>query len=125
VFLGGLCAVHQFARIGHNAIIGGLAGVAFDVIPFTAVVGHRANLAGINRVGLKRRGFSSAQIQAIYKAYQELFFSAGSMDERVDKVAVQFADDPNVMSMVDFIRSGKSRRLMPPRRAGSRGESDD
>jgi len=125
VFLGGLCAVHQFARIGHNAIIGGLAGVAFDVIPFAAVVGHRANLAGINRIGLKRRGFSSAQIQAIYKAYLELFSGVGSMEERIDKDAARFADDPNVMSMVDFIRSGKSRRLMPPRRSGGRGESDD
>ena len=65
VFLGGLCAVHQFARVGDYAIVGGLAGVTFDVIPYAAVVGHRGKLAGLNRVGLKRRGFSSADIQKI------------------------------------------------------------
>jgi UDP-N-acetylglucosamine acyltransferase len=125
VFLGGLCAVHQFVRIGEQVMIGGLAGVAFDVIPFTAVVGHRANLVGLNRIGLKRRGFSPAQIQAVYKAYRMLFFSPGNLTERVDKLAGEFASDANVMRIVEFVRSGKSRRLMPPRRTGVQRERDD
>ena len=124
-FMGGLCAVHQFVRIGESVIVGGLTGVAFDVIPFAAVVGDRANLAGLNRVGLKRRGFTPAQMQSVYKAYRAIFFGSGKIEQRVAAVAEEFAGDENVMRMVEFIRSMKTRRLTPPRRAGSRGDSDD
>jgi UDP-N-acetylglucosamine acyltransferase len=115
VFLGGLSAVHQFARVGEHAIIGGLAGVNHDVIPYAAVVGHRGELAGLNRVGLKRRGFSSVQIQNIYRAYRAIFFGAGTLAQRVAKVAEECAGDELVMRMIDFIRAGKSRQLMHAR----------
>lgn len=116
VFLGGLCAVHQFARIGAYAMVGGLAGVATDVIPYAVVVGHRGNLTGLNRVGLKRRGFSSADIQKIYRAYQELFFGEGTFAERLARTVKEYAGDAQVMKMVDFINAGKARNLMHPRR---------
>jgi UDP-N-acetylglucosamine acyltransferase len=122
VFLGGLCAVHQFVRIGEQSIIGGMTGVAFDVIPYAAVVGHRGWLAGLNRVGLKRRGFSTPDIQKIYKAYKAIFFGAGTLTERVTAVAQTYAGDPHVTRMVDFIRAGKSRRLSTPR--AGRDEDD-
>jgi UDP-N-acetylglucosamine acyltransferase len=115
VFLGGLCAVHQFARIGAYAIVGGLAGVPTDVIPYAAVVGHRAELAGLNRVGLRRRGFSSADIQKIYRAYQSLFFGAGTFAERLSKTTAEYKGDAHVMRMIDFINAGKARNLMHPR----------
>ncbi len=51
-FLGGQAAVHQFVRIGANAMIGGLTGVERDVIPYGMVVGDRARLTGLNIVGL-------------------------------------------------------------------------
>ena len=62
VWFGGLSAVHQFSRIGRNAFIGGGAIVVEDVIPFGSVVGNHAKLAGLNMVGLKRRGFSKADL---------------------------------------------------------------
>jgi UDP-N-acetylglucosamine acyltransferase len=113
VFLGGLCAVQQFVRIGEQTIIGGLAGVAHDVIPYTAVVGHRAKLAGLNRVGLRRRGLSNAEIQNIYKAYRSIFFGPGTFGERVARTADANRDDPRVMRMIEFIRSGKRRLTLP------------
>jgi len=116
VFLGGLCAVHQFTRVGAYAMVGGLAGVATDVIPYAVVIGHRGNLAGLNRVGLKRRGFSSADIQKIYRAYQELFFGEGTFTERLARTAKEYAGDPQVMRMIDFVNAGKARNLMHPRR---------
>jgi len=122
VFLGGLCAVHQFVRIGEQSIIGGMTGVAFDVIPYAAVVGHRGRLAGLNRVGLKRRGFSTPDILKIHKAYKSLFFGAGTLAERVAAVAQSYADDAQVMRLVDFIRAGKSRRLTTPRAGGDDDE---
>jgi UDP-N-acetylglucosamine acyltransferase len=124
VFLGGLCAVHQFVRIGEQAIIGGVAGVAFDVIPYASVVGHRGKLAGLNRVGLRRRGLSTADIQKINRAYKDLFFGAGTLKERVETVARTYSDDIRVMRIVEFIRGGKSRRLTTPRDAGVDEDGD-
>ncbi len=118
VFLGGLCAVHQFTRVGDYAIVGGLAGVTLDVIPYAAVVGHRGRLAGLNRVGLKRRGFSPADIHKIYRAYRGLFFGAGTFADRFARMAAEHSGEPHVARMIDFINAGTSRQLMHPRRAG-------
>ncbi|HEX7389041.1 MAG TPA: acyl-ACP--UDP-N-acetylglucosamine O-acyltransferase, partial [Acidiphilium sp.] len=54
--IGGATAIHQFARIGTGAMIGGASGVEADVIPYGSVIGNRARLHGLNIVGLRRRG---------------------------------------------------------------------
>ena len=115
VFLGGLCAIHQFVRVGERVMIGGLVGVTLDVIPYAIVIGHRGELAGLNRVGLRRGGFSVEQIHALHRAYQALFSGDGTLAARVSAIAESHAGDPNVMRIVDFIRSGKTRRLTTPR----------
>ena len=89
-------------------MIGGLTGVSFDVIPYAAVVGGRGELAGLNRVGLKRRGFANSDIQKIYRAYRDIFFGPGTFADRLAKVANDSADDPHVMRIIDFIRAGQS-----------------
>jgi len=122
VFLGGLCAIHQFVRIGERVMVGGLVGVTLDVIPYTIVIGHRGELAGLNRVGLKRGGIPTAQIHGIYRAYKALFFGPGTLAERVTAIAESHAGDPSVMRIVQFIRGGKARRLTTPRRGGERDE---
>jgi UDP-N-acetylglucosamine acyltransferase len=115
VFFGGLSAAHQFVRIGEQAVIGGMTGVEFDVIPFGAALGARAELAGLNLVGLKRRGFSREAIHALRRAYRMLFFGEGALSERVEQVAKAFAGDRNVQRVVEFIRAGGKRRLTLPR----------
>lgn len=60
-------------RIGAHAVIGGMSGVEHDVIPFGSVSGERANLAGLNLVGLKRRGFDRDTIHALRGAYKMIF----------------------------------------------------
>lgn len=122
VFLGGLCAVHQFARVGEHAIVGGLAGVTNDVIPYAAVIGHRGKLAGLNRIGLKRRGFSAGDLRNIYGAYRAIFFGPGTLIERVAKAAEKYAGDANVTRIIDFIRSGKRRLALP--RVGKDDDSE-
>jgi UDP-N-acetylglucosamine acyltransferase len=115
VFLGGLCAVHQFVRIGEQSIVGGLSGVEHDVIPFGSVLGARAQLGGLNLVGLKRRGYPRDAIHALRRAYRMLFFGDGTLAERADAVAGAFPDDANVAKIVAFVRSDTKRRLTTPR----------
>jgi len=112
---GGGSACHQFTRIGAHAFIGGLAGVENDVIPFGIALGNRAALAGLNYVGLKRRGYSSSAIQALRRAYKQLFSETGTLKERVEDVAGSFADEPAVLQMVAFLRAGGDRAICTPR----------
>lgn len=113
--IGGLSAVHQFVRIGPYAMIGGMSGVEHDVIPFGLVKGERAYLAGINFVGLERRGFSKPQVQVLLKAYRALFEAEGVLTERVENVANDYSDSELVMKLIDFIRSKENRSLCQPR----------
>jgi UDP-N-acetylglucosamine acyltransferase len=110
-----LCAVHQFVRIGQQAMVGGLAGVEQDVIPYGMVLGNRAYLNGLNIVGMKRRGIAREEIQDLRTAYRLLFAPEGAFAERLAEVTGQFADHGRVVEIVDFIRSAGSRTICLPR----------
>jgi len=115
VWMGGACAVHQFCRIGDHAFVGGGSILVADVIPFGSVVGNHAHLAGLNVVGLKRRGFSRETIKAIRSGYRMLYAREGTFTERLEDTARTFADVAEVMQIVDFIRDNKNRALCLPR----------
>lgn len=115
VWMGGACAVHQFCRIGEHAFVGGGSILVADVIPFGSVVGNHAHLAGLNVVGLKRRGFSRETIKSIRSGYRMLYAREGTFTERLEDTARSFADVPEVMQIVDFIRDNKNRALCLPR----------
>lgn len=116
VIMGGLSAAHQNIRIGRHAFVGGMAGVNHDVIPFGNVWGNHAHLEGLNLVGLKRRGFSREAINTLRAAYRMLFAEEGTFQERLDDTADAYAESPEVMEIVDFIRADASRPLTTPER---------
>jgi UDP-N-acetylglucosamine acyltransferase len=113
--LGGLCAVHQWVRIGAHAFVGGMSGVENDVIPFGMALGNRANLAGLNIVGLKRHGFDREQIHALRKAYRLLFSQEGTLQERLDDVDKMFPGEEAVQRIVTFMRAKADRAFCVPR----------
>ncbi|PCI56300.1 MAG: acyl-[acyl-carrier-protein]--UDP-N-acetylglucosamine O-acyltransferase [Alphaproteobacteria bacterium] len=116
VVIGGLSGVHQFARIGDHAIIGGMSGVENDVIPYGRVKGERASLAGLNLIGLERRGFEKAEIRQLQRAFNQLFGDEGTLEQRLDMVSTDFSDDKLIMSIVDFARAKSSFPLCQPRK---------
>jgi UDP-N-acetylglucosamine acyltransferase len=113
--LGAGAGVHQFARIGPHAFIGGMSAVENDVIPYGMAVGNRAYLAGLNIVGLRRRGFSRDKIHDLRRAYRLLFANEGTLIERVEDVGEEFAKHPIVPEILDFIRAASDRALCTPR----------
>ena len=114
--LGGLSAVHQFVRIGAHAMIGGMSGVENDVIPYGLVMGERARLAGLNLVGLERRGFTKDQVRALRAAYKMLFAPAGdTFAARLDEVTKEYDGDALVSEILGFIKDKASRPLLQPR----------
>jgi UDP-N-acetylglucosamine acyltransferase len=114
VFLGGVCAIHQFARLGRYCFIGGGAIVTKDVIPYGSVWGNHARLEGLNLVGLKRRGFSRELILALRTAYRMMFAEEGTFQERLDDVLENFSEVDQVVEIVRFIREDSSRPICLP-----------
>ena len=113
VTIGGLSAVRQFVRIGSHAMIGGMSGVEKDVIPYGLVMGDRARLAGLNLVGLERRGFQKDEIHALRAAYRLLFGNEGTFAERMEEVGRDMGQQALVADVLSFARA--SRSLCQPR----------
>ena len=113
VGVGGLAAIHQFARIGESAYLGGGAMVSLDVPPFCVAQGDRARLFGLNLVGLKRRGLQEDQIAALKKAYRTLFAEGLNLKEAVDRVSKEQVDSPEVGRLAAFIRASESGICRP------------
>lgn len=114
--LGGISAVHQFVRIGHHAMIGGMSGIESDVIPYGQASGERANLVGLNLVGLKRAGCTRDQIHTLRSAYRLLFSPEGTLSERLQDVKERFAD-PSVEEIVTFLSAEANRAICQPKAA--------
>jgi UDP-N-acetylglucosamine acyltransferase len=105
--LGGLVAVHQWARVGRLALVGGLSGASKDIPPFTMAYGARAELYGLNILGLKRHGFTEDQITDLKKAYRILFRSGLTLKKALEEVERQTPDSAEVEELVTFIKTSK------------------
>ncbi len=114
--LGGGAAVIQFTRIGAHAFLGGLSGLEHDLIPYGLAFGNRAALAGVNLVGLKRRGFPRETINDLRRAYRLLFAPEGTLAERIADVAQQFSAQPQVDEILAFLKEGGDRAICVPAR---------
>ena len=115
VIFGGGAALQQFGRVGKHAFVGGMSGVENDVIPFGLVIGNRAHMIGLNLVGLKRRGFTRQQISSLREAYDVIFAPEGALRDRVARAADLYSDNPDVMTIVNFIKDEASRGLVVPK----------
>lgn len=114
VWMGGQVAVHQHCRIGKHAFLGGGAIAVTHVIPYGSVIGNQARLAGLNIVGLKRRGFSRQTIHDLRAAYRLLFAEEGTFSERLADTEQTYAASAEVMDIVSFIKEAKSRSICMP-----------
>jgi UDP-N-acetylglucosamine acyltransferase len=110
VILGGLSAVHQFTRIGKHAFIAGGAMVAMDVPPYCTAQGDRAELAGLNTVGLTRHGFSEDQVSRIKDAYRILFRSKLGLNEAISKLRAEHGGHVEIDELLQFV-AGSTRGI--------------
>lgn len=115
VNLGGLCAVHQWSRIGDYSFVGGMAGLEGDLIPYGSCKANRAYLNGLNLVGMKRSGMERETINTLRACFKTLFSHDGLFQERVEQAAKLYAGSKEAMSMVTFIRESKLRSICMPK----------
>jgi UDP-N-acetylglucosamine acyltransferase len=105
-FLSGGAGVHQFCRVGRLAMLGGLAKVTQDCLPFVITDGNPARARALNLVGLRRAGVPATSVQALKRAYRLLLRSALPLQAALAQMA-ELAD-PLVDELITF--AGSSRR---------------
>jgi UDP-N-acetylglucosamine acyltransferase len=101
--IGGVVPVHQFVKIGMHSIIGGGFRVQMDVCPYAMVAGYPLKTMGLNKVGLKRRGFSDATVKILEQTFNILFKSGLNTTQAVEKIKAEVESIPEVKNILDFI----------------------
>jgi UDP-N-acetylglucosamine acyltransferase len=105
--ISGLCAVHQFSRIGRHSFIGGCSRVSQDVPPFVRAVGNPIKLFGLNSVGLQRSGFDEGTVKALKQAYRFCFRSDLNLSQGIEKARAEMEIIPEVDHFLTFIEASQ------------------
>jgi UDP-N-acetylglucosamine acyltransferase len=108
--IGGLVAVHQFTRIGTYSYIGGLSGISKDVPPYIIVSGTRKEMrvSGINKIGLRRRGFDNETLKKLDKAYKIIFITPDLLlQDALEQATAEAGECEPVQHLIEFFRSSK------------------
>ncbi|MBI5600265.1 MAG: acyl-ACP--UDP-N-acetylglucosamine O-acyltransferase [Gemmatimonadetes bacterium] len=105
--ISGLCAIHQFGKIGRYCFIGGMARVNKDVPPYVKAVGNPIKLYGLNSIGLQRNGFSPETILELKKAYRMFFRSELNIAQALELARKELAMGPEVQAFVDFVEDSQ------------------
>jgi UDP-N-acetylglucosamine acyltransferase len=105
--ISGLCAVHQFARIGRHSFIGGCSRVSQDVPPFVRAVGNPIKLFGLNSVGLQRSGFDESVVKSLKLAYRFCFRSDLNLSQGVERARAEVELIPDVEHFLTFIEASQ------------------
>jgi len=100
---GGLSGIHQFTRVGRHAFISGGAMVGMDVPPYCTATGNRAELAGLNTVGLQRHGYNADQIARIKDTYKILFRSKMGLREALAHARAEYGGHAEIDHLIAFI----------------------
>ena len=107
VNLGGGVMVHQFTKIGSHSFIGGGFRVVQDVPPFIIAAGEPIRFGGINKIGLKRRGFTDEVRAEIKRAYRTYFLSKLNRTDAIEKIKTEMSESDHLKTIVDFIESSE------------------
>lgn len=122
--LGGLSAVHQFVKIGDHSMIGGGSLVRKDVPPFVKAAREPISYAGINAVGLKRRGFSTDSIKIIQDSYRILFVKVYNTSQALEIIEKQIPDSPERARILEFVKTSERGIMKGFRQINGNGSKD-
>lgn len=110
VIIGGMTPVHQFCKVGMHVMVGGGFKVVDDLPPFILAAREPLKYSGLNVIGLRRRGFTNAEIATIKKAYTIFYNSGLNFSDAKIKLKEEFSGDKHVESILKFLE--KSTRTI-------------
>jgi UDP-N-acetylglucosamine acyltransferase len=102
--LSGYTLIHQFCSVGEHSFTSFASYVNQSIPPYVTVAGEKARPKGINSEGLKRRGFSSEQINQVRRAYKTLYRESLSLEEATTRLTAMAVESPEIQPMVDFLK---------------------
>lgn len=105
--VGAYSGVHQFCRIGREAFVGGYSVVVKDALPFAISQGNHAKCYGLNRLGMKRRGYPKETIEKLHHAYHLLLSSKLNTTQATERIRQEISDCAEVDYLVEFIETSK------------------
>lgn len=105
--LSAFSGVHQYCRVGRHGYIGGYSVVTQDAVPFVLTVGNRARTYGINVIGLRRRNFPPATVEALQDAYRTLFKKKIPFRKAMEEVETKHKGIAEVEYLLGFIQSSR------------------
>ena len=103
--IGAYSGVHQFCRVGLEAFIGGYSVVVKDALPFATIQGNHAKCYGVNRVGMRRRGYEKGTIEQVNHAFHLLLNAKLNTTQAVERIRAEITGSPEVDLLVDFIET--------------------
>jgi UDP-N-acetylglucosamine acyltransferase len=101
--LGGLTAVHQFVKIGNDVMVGGGSLVRSDVPPFITAAREPLSYAGVNRVGLRRHGYTAKQIDNIRDVYRILFVQGYNFRQAIEQIKLTIPETTEKALILNFL----------------------
>jgi UDP-N-acetylglucosamine acyltransferase len=102
--ISGLCAAHQFVRIGRFSFIGGMSRIARDVPPYVRAAGNPIKLYGLNSVGLQRNGVSPEATRELKRVYRLLFRSDLNISQALEAAEAEAKPLPEVKALIGFMQ---------------------
>jgi len=101
--ISGLCAIHQFVKIGAYSFIGGASRVPQDIPPYLKAVGNPIKLYGLNGVGLQRANFEPAVLRELKRAYRLFFRSELNVSQALERANAELEMFPEVRHFLSFV----------------------
>lgn len=106
--IGAFCAIHQFARVGRYAFMGGMTAAPKDVLPFFKTSGvDTTKTYGVNAIGLRRKGFSEERLEALAKIYRVLVSPKLNTSQALERIEAEFEGNADAVYLVEFIRASR------------------
>ena len=110
--IGGCTPIHQFCKVGKHCMVGGAFRVVKDVPPYVLAGEEPLRYAGLNSIGLRRRGFTPEQIENIKKAYHILYDSKLNVTQAKERIIAEMGEISEAKEIIDFLNRSK-RGIIP------------
>ena len=105
--IGGVSAIHQFTHIGSHSIISGGSMVGKDVPPFVKAGRNPVSYAGVNSIGLRRRGFPNEKINEIQEVYRFLYQRGLNNKKAIEKIEAEMPASKERDEIILFFRNSE------------------
>lgn len=114
VIIEGMCGVQQFVNIGEHSFIAGMSSVRKDVPPYIRVAREPLTFAGVNAIGLRRRGLSDEKVKMIEDVYRNLFILNNSISKGISIIEKELPESTERNKIIEFIKASEKGIIKGP-----------